>query len=84
MHYWKNKARLVRVMMLSDSVLFPIGMTVAVQLEDGALWSHGTVVDRGDHDCNDTSYNIYDQDWMAEQQAENQEQQVCKDNAHHS
>ena len=36
----------------------PIGSAVAVQLEDGGLWTHGTVVRTGDHNHYDRSYTI--------------------------
>ena len=36
----------------------PIGSAVAVQQEDGRLWSHGTIVGTGDHNHQDKSYTI--------------------------
>ena len=36
----------------------PIGSAVAVQWEDGGLWTHGTVVDIGDHNAHDYTYVI--------------------------
>ena len=39
-------------------VSIPIGSTVAVQWEDGGLWTHGTIVGRGDHNHHNWSYNI--------------------------
>ena len=36
----------------------PIGSTVVVQKEDGGLWTHGTVVNKGDHSYHDKSYKI--------------------------
>ena len=36
----------------------PIGSAVAVQCEDGGPWTHGTVVDMGDHNNHDRSYII--------------------------
>ena len=36
----------------------PIGSAVAVQQEDGRLWTHGTVVDRGNRNCHSRSYTI--------------------------
>ena len=38
-------------------VSIPIGSTVAVQHEDGGLWTHGTVEGKGDHNHHDRSYN---------------------------
>ena len=38
--------------------LFSVGSTVAVQQEKGGLWTHGTVVGRGDHNHNNRSYTI--------------------------
>ena len=35
-----------------------IGSTVVVQQEDGGLWTHGTVVGRGDHSHSNRSYMI--------------------------
>ena len=36
----------------------PIGSAVAVQQEDGGLWTHGTIVDTGNHNHHDRSYTI--------------------------
>ena len=36
----------------------PIGSAVAVQHEDGGLWTHGMVVGKGDHNQHDRSYVI--------------------------
>ena len=36
----------------------PIGSAVVVQWEDGRLWTHGTVVDTGDHNHHDHAYII--------------------------
>ena len=36
----------------------PIGSAVAVQQEDGRLWTHGTIVGTGDHNQHDKSYMI--------------------------
>ena len=36
----------------------PIGSAVAVQQEDGRLWTHGTVVNTGDHNHHDWAYTI--------------------------
>ena len=36
----------------------PIGSTVAVQWEDGGLWTHGTIVGKGDHNHHNCSYKI--------------------------
>ena len=36
----------------------PIGSAVAVQCEDGGPWTHGTVVDKGNHNHHDRSYII--------------------------
>ena len=36
----------------------PIGSAVVVQSEDGGLWTHGTVVGKGDHNHHDCSYTI--------------------------
>ena len=36
----------------------PMGSAVAVQLEDGGPWIHGTVVDIGNHNHHDRSYVI--------------------------
>ena len=36
----------------------PIGSAVAVQHEDGGPWTHGTVVDTGNHNHHDRSYII--------------------------
>ena len=36
----------------------PIGSAVAVQQEDGGPWTHGMVVDRGDHNHHGRSYTI--------------------------
>ena len=38
--------------------LFSMGSTVAVQQEDGGLWTHGTVVGRGDPSHKNRSYTI--------------------------
>ena len=35
----------------------PIGSTVVVQ-QDGGLWTHGTIVGKGDHNHHDRSYII--------------------------
>ena len=36
----------------------PIGSAVAVQCKDSSLWTHGTVVGKGDHNHHDRSYVI--------------------------
>ena len=36
----------------------PIGSTVAVQQEDGGLWTHSTVVGKGNHNHHNRSYKI--------------------------
>ena len=36
----------------------PIGSTIAVQWEDSGLWTHGTIVGKGDHRHHDWSYII--------------------------
>ena len=36
----------------------PIGSAVAVQQEYGGLWTHGTVVNRGNHNHHGRSYTI--------------------------
>ena len=36
----------------------PIGSAVAVQQEDGGLWTHGTIVGTGDHNHHDWSYTV--------------------------
>ena len=36
----------------------PIGSAVAVQQEDGGLWTNGTIVGTGDHNHNNCSYTI--------------------------
>ena len=36
----------------------PIGSAVAVQQEDGGLWTHGTVVGTGNHNHHDRSYIV--------------------------
>ena len=36
----------------------PIGSTVTVQQEDGGLWTHGTIVEKREHNCHDQSYTI--------------------------
>ena len=36
----------------------PIGWTVVVQWEDRVPWTHGTVVDKGDHNHHNRSYKI--------------------------
>ena len=36
----------------------PIGSAVAVQQEDGGLWTHGTIVGSGNHNHHDKSYMI--------------------------
>ena len=38
--------------------LFSIESTVPLQWDDGGLWTHGTVVGRGDHYQNNRSYTI--------------------------
>ena len=35
-----------------------MGSTVAVQQEDGGLWSHGTIVGKGNHNHHNRSYKI--------------------------
>ena len=37
----------------------PIGSTVAVQQEDGGLWTHGTVVGKANYNHNNRSYTIF-------------------------
>ena len=37
----------------------PIGYTVAVQCEDGGLWTHGMIEGKGDHNHHDRSYHIH-------------------------
>ena len=39
-------------------VSIPIGSTVVVQQEDGGLWTHGTIVGKGDHHHHNRSYKI--------------------------
>ena len=39
-------------------VSIPIGSTVAVQWEDGELWTHGTIIGKGDHNHHNMSYKI--------------------------
>ena len=39
-------------------VSIPIGSTVAVQWEDGELWTHGTIVGQGNHNHHNRSYEI--------------------------
>ena len=36
----------------------PIGLTVVVQQEDGGPWTHGTVVDKGNHNHHNRSYKL--------------------------
>ena len=38
--------------------LLHIGSAVAVQCEDGGLWTHGTIVDTGDHNHHNHAYTI--------------------------
>ena len=40
-------------------VFIPTGSTVAVQHEDGGLWTNGTVEGKGNHNHHDRSYNIH-------------------------
>ena len=42
-------------------ILILIGSTVAMQWEDGGLWTHGKIVGKGDHNYNDRSYTIQEQ-----------------------
>ena len=35
----------------------PIGSTVVVQWEDGGLWTHGTVIGKGNHNHHNRLYN---------------------------
>ena len=39
-------------------VSLPIGSTIAVQWEDGGLWTHGMIERKGDHNHHDRSYHI--------------------------
>ena len=39
-------------------VSIPIGSTVAVQWEDGGLWTHGTIVGKGNYNHHNCSYKI--------------------------
>ena len=39
-------------------VSIPIGSTVAVQQEIGGLWTHGTIVGKGDYNHHNQSYTI--------------------------
>ena len=36
----------------------PLGSTVVVQREDGRLWTHGIVVNTGNHNHHDRSYIV--------------------------
>ena len=36
----------------------PIGSTVAVQCEDGGLWTNGTIDEKGNHNHHNISYKI--------------------------
>ena len=40
-------------------ILFSMWSTVAIQLKDGGLWTHGTVEGRGDPSHNNRSYMIH-------------------------
>ena len=44
----------------------PIGSTVVVQYEDGRLWAHGTVENKGDHNHNGRPYTtqMTKADWL--------------------
>ena len=39
-------------------VSIPIVSTVAVQWEDGGLWTHGTIIGKGNHNHHNRSYKI--------------------------
>ena len=39
-------------------VSLPIGSTIVVQQENGGLWTHGTIEDKGDHNQHDRSCKI--------------------------
>ena len=39
-------------------IFFSIEYTVAVQQENGGLWTHGKIVGTGDHSHNNRSYTI--------------------------
>ena len=55
-HQSLGKQEMIRTMILQEvMILFSIRSTVAVQLEDGGPWIHGTVVGKGDHNHNNKS-----------------------------
>ena len=41
-----------------DFAFIPIGLTVAIQQEDGRLWTHGMIVGTGNHNHHDRSYTV--------------------------
>ena len=42
----------------TNYAFIPIGSSVVVQCKDGGLWTHGTIVGKGDHNHNNRSYII--------------------------
>ena len=46
---------MIRIMILPEIIL-PIGSTVVGQRQDGYRLTHGTIVEKGDHNHHDQSY----------------------------
>ena len=45
-------------MLLTKTHFFPVGATVAVQLDDDGSWMHGVIVDTNSTDHNGSSYIV--------------------------
>ena len=44
---------------LREYYSIPVGSTEVIQRDDGGPWTHGKIIDKGDHNHNDQSYKVY-------------------------